>query len=39
MVDNIKVKLKETGKHDVDWIHVAADINTWRALVNMVIIS
>ena len=32
------MKLEETGKQDVDWIHVAADRDRWRALVNMVII-
>jgi hypothetical protein len=35
--DNIKMDLRETGFGDVDWIHLARDRNTWRALVIAVI--
>jgi hypothetical protein len=34
--DNIKMDLGEIGFGDVDWIHLAQDRNTWRALVNTV---
>jgi hypothetical protein len=34
--DNIKMDLRETEFEDVDWIHLARDRNTWRALVNTV---
>jgi hypothetical protein len=34
--DNIKMDLRETGFGDVDWIHLAQDKDTWRALVNTV---
>jgi hypothetical protein len=26
--------LKETGSEDVDWIHLAKDMDQWRTLVN-----
>jgi hypothetical protein len=32
--DNIKIDLRERGFGDVDWIHLAQDRDTWRALVN-----
>jgi hypothetical protein len=35
-VDNIKMDLVEIGWGDVDWIGVAQDRDTWRALVNEV---
>jgi hypothetical protein len=34
--DNIKIDLREVGFGDVDWIHLALDRDTWRALVNTV---
>jgi hypothetical protein len=34
--DNIKMDLREMGFGDVDWIHLARDRDTWRALVNTV---
>jgi hypothetical protein len=34
--DNIKMDLKERGFGDVDWIHLARDRDTLRALVNTV---
>jgi hypothetical protein len=34
--DNIKMDLREIGFGDVDWIHLARDRYTWRALVNTV---
>jgi hypothetical protein len=34
--DNIKMDLREIGFGDVDWINLAWDRNTWRALVNTV---
>jgi hypothetical protein len=34
--DNIKMDLKEIGFGDVDWIHLAQDMDRWRALVNTV---
>jgi hypothetical protein len=34
--DNIKVDLREIGFGDVDWIHLAQDRDTWRALENTV---
>jgi hypothetical protein len=34
--DNIKMDLGEMGFGDVDWIHLARDRDTWRALVNAV---
>jgi hypothetical protein len=34
--DNIKTDLREIGFEDVDWIHLAQDRDTWRALVNTV---
>jgi hypothetical protein len=33
---NIKMDLREIGFGDVDWIHLARDRDTWRALVNTV---
>jgi hypothetical protein len=35
-VDNIKIDLRETGWHDMDWIDIAQEKDQWRALVNMV---
>jgi hypothetical protein len=35
-VDNIRMVLGEVGLGDVDWIGVAQDRNSWRALVNPV---
>jgi hypothetical protein len=33
-VDNIQMDLGEVGWGDVDWIGLAQDRNSWRALVN-----
>jgi hypothetical protein len=35
--DNNKMDLRETGFGDVDWIHLARDRDTLRALVNVVV--
>jgi len=32
--DNIRIDLRETGWEIVDWIHLAQDMDQWRALVN-----
>jgi hypothetical protein len=32
--ENIKMDLGEIGFGDVDWIHLAQDMDRWRALVN-----
>jgi hypothetical protein len=34
--ENIKTDLGEIGFWDVDWIHLAQDRDSWRALVNTV---
>jgi hypothetical protein len=34
--ENIKRDLGETGFGDVDWIHLAQDRDSWRAVVNTV---
>jgi hypothetical protein len=34
--DNIKIDIRDIGFVDVDWIHLARDTDTWRALVNTV---
>jgi hypothetical protein len=34
--DNIKMDLREIGFGGVDWIHLAQDRDSWRALVNTV---
>jgi hypothetical protein len=36
-VDNIRMDLGEVGWGDVDWIGLAQDRNSWRALVNSVL--
>jgi hypothetical protein len=36
-VDNIRMDLEEVGWDDVDWIGLAQDRNTWRAVVNSVL--
>jgi hypothetical protein len=36
-VDNIRMDLGEVGSGDMDWIGLAQDRNTWRALVNSVL--
>jgi hypothetical protein len=33
--DNIRMDLREIGRGFGDWIHLAQDIDQWRALVNM----
>jgi hypothetical protein len=33
---SIKMYLMEIGCEDVEWIHVAQDMDRWRALVNTV---
>jgi hypothetical protein len=35
-VDNIKMDLRETGWHGIDWINVAQNREKWKALVNCV---
>jgi hypothetical protein len=34
--DGIKMDLREIGGRGVDWIHLAQDIDRWRAVVNTV---
>jgi hypothetical protein len=34
--DNIKIDLREIGFGNVDWIHLAQDRDSWRAIVNTV---
>jgi hypothetical protein len=34
--DNIKMDLQEVGWEDMDWIDVAKDMDSWRAVVNAV---
>jgi hypothetical protein len=36
-VDNIRMNLGKMGWGDVDWIGLAQDRDTWRALVNSVL--
>jgi hypothetical protein len=36
-VDNIRMDLGEVGWGDVDWIGLAQDRDSWRALVNSVL--
>ena len=35
--NNIKISLKERGLEAVDWIHLAEDIEQWRAVVNSLV--
>jgi hypothetical protein len=35
--DNIKMDFEEIGCEAVDWIHLALDLDRWRAVVNMVL--
>jgi hypothetical protein len=34
--EGIRMHLRETGWGDVDWSHLAKDIDQWQDLVNMV---
>jgi len=34
--DNIKMDLQEVGYESMDWIELAEDTDSWRALVNVV---
>jgi hypothetical protein len=34
--DNIKMDIREVGWEDMNWIELAQDRDTWRALVNAV---
>jgi hypothetical protein len=34
--DNIKMDFREIGFGDADWIHLAQDMDRWRAFVNTV---
>jgi hypothetical protein len=36
-VDNIRMDIGEVGWGDVDWIGLAQDRNSWRAIVNSVL--
>jgi hypothetical protein len=36
-VNNIKMDLADVGWGDVDWIGLAQDRNSWRALVNSIL--
>jgi hypothetical protein len=36
-LDNIRMDLVEMGWDDVDWIGLAQDKDTWRALVNSIL--
>jgi hypothetical protein len=35
-VNNIKMDLREIGLDGMDWINLAQDMDSWRALVNTV---
>jgi hypothetical protein len=35
MEDNIKMDLIDIKRESVDWMHLAQDMDEWRALVNM----
>jgi hypothetical protein len=37
LVDNIRMDLGEVGWGDVDWIGLAQDRNSWKALMNSVL--
>jgi hypothetical protein len=34
--DNIKIDIRETELDNVDWIHLAQDVDRWQALLNTV---
>jgi hypothetical protein len=34
--DSVKMDIREIGLEGVDWIHLAQDMDRWRALVNTV---
>jgi hypothetical protein len=35
--NNIRLNLRETGWEDVEWMHLAQDMDQWWNLVNMIV--